>query len=82
MNLSYLSLLALGKVPEEDFQYKDLNAARKKRVAGFVNNIPQKYSLDEINSDVQKLSAMKDSFIFNNSSLVLYFLRHGADAVE
>lgn len=36
----------------------------KKRVAGFVNNIPQKYSLDEINSDVQKLSAMKDSFIF------------------
>jgi len=64
MNLSYLSLLALGKVPEENFLYKDLNAARKKRVAGFVNNIPQKYSLDEINSDVQKLSAMKDSFIF------------------
>ena len=64
MNLSNLPLLASGQIPENDLQYKELNEARKKRVAGFVKSIPQKYSIEEIQSDVEKLSQYKDSPIY------------------
>ena len=64
MNLSNLPLLASGKVPENDLQYKDLNEGRKKRVLGFVKSIPQKYSIEDINSDVEKLSSLKDCSIY------------------
>lgn len=64
MNLSYLPLLASGKVPENDLQYQDLNEARKRRVFGFVKSIPQKYTMEDINADIEKLSSMKDSPIY------------------
>ena len=64
MNLSNLPLLASGKVPENDPQYQDLNSARKKRVSGFVKSIPNNYSIEDINSDVEKLSSMKDSLLY------------------
>lgn len=64
MNLSYLPFLASGKIPENDSNYQALNAGRKKRVSGFVKGIPNKYAIYDINSDVEKLSTIKDSLIY------------------
>ena len=74
MNLSYLPLLASGKVPENDLQYKDLNEARRKRVIGFVKSIPQKYNLKDVNADIEKLSSMKDNFIYKVVDKFQFFL--------
>lgn len=63
MDLWYLKFLVSGQIPNHT-NWSKLNAKRQAVVEKFVQGIPQKYSVEEIQNDINRISSNENNVVF------------------
>lgn len=63
MDLWYLDFLITGEIPNHP-KWSRLNARRQEIVKQYVQDIPQKYSIEEIQKDIDSFSSKENDVVF------------------